>query len=44
MKYIEKEIEPIHLLKDWWRSKEEYGEFVCEHDDFEKWKDGQEDE
>ena len=44
MKYIEKELESIPFLEDWWRSEEEYGEFACEHGDFERGKEGQEDE
>ena len=44
MKYIEKETEPILLLENWCRSEEKYGEYVCEHGDFEGGKDRQEDE
>ena len=42
VKYIEKETKPIPVLKDWWRGEGEYGDFVCEHSDFEKGKEEQE--
>ena len=44
VKYIEKETTPIPVLKDWWRGEEEYGEVVCEHSDFKRGKNRQEDE
>ena len=44
MKYIEKETKPITFLEDWWRGEGEYGEYVCEHGDFERGKGRQEDE
>ena len=44
MKYIEEEIEPIPFLEDWWGYNEEYEGFMCKHGDFERGKDGQDDE
>ena len=38
VKYIKKEAKPIPFLEDWWRGEGEYGDVVCEHDDFERRK------
>ena len=38
VKYIEKEAKPIPFLEVWWRGEGEYGDVVCEHDDFERRK------
>ena len=35
VKYIEKETKPIPILEDWRRGEGEYGDFVCEHGNFE---------
>ena len=44
VKYIEKETKPIPFLEDWWIDEGEYGEYVCEHGDFERGKGRQKDE
>ena len=44
MNYSKKETEPIPFLEDWWTSDGEYGDSVCEHNDFERGKSDEEDE